>query len=132
MDAGFVLNLTRLIYCAPFSIIVVKSMTMSEQHQALADALDALEKEMQQQSLWPITRPDAQALESGVPFAADTMPFECWLAFIFIPKMRDLIALKETVPPMQVAPAAEVYLTSAWEIVKKLRIIDGIASQRSL
>ena len=54
------------------------------------------------------------------------------LAFIFIPKMRDLIALKETVPPMQVAPAAEVYLTSAWEIVKKLRIIDGIASQRSL
>ncbi|BFT31206.1 hypothetical protein D210916BOD24_23820 [Alteromonas sp. D210916BOD_24] len=102
---------------------------MSEQHQALASALDALEEEMQQQALWPVERPGSRALQSRVPFAADTMRFECWLAFIFIPKMRDLVALKDIIPPMQVAPAAEVYLTSAREVVKKLRIIDGIATQ---
>lgn len=57
----------------------------------LFNALHELETALQRQGLWSDTAPDAQQLASQQPFCVDTLPFEQWLQWIFIPKMTQLI-----------------------------------------
>lgn len=56
----------------------------------------------------PVTQPSPQAMQSHIPFAADTMSFEQWLQFIFFPQMYQLINQKRPLPrQMGLAPMAE-------------------------
>ena len=102
---------------------------------ALSAALDVLAITMQKANLWPEQVPTKEALQSSEHFAIDTMPFESWLAFIFIPKMRMIVDEKMPIPPMDIAPAAEVYLHLTNEdsagkgVVEQLQRIDAIAKQ---
>nr|WP_308424506.1 YqcC family protein [Shewanella ulleungensis] len=67
-----------------------------------------LEQLLKQCQLWSDALPSASALASHAPFACDTMAFEQWLQFIFIPKMTELIAQKHPLPTtMAIAPMAE-------------------------
>jgi uncharacterized protein YqcC (DUF446 family) len=51
------------------------------------------------------------------------------LAFIFIPKMRILLKQEMPLPPMQITPAAEIYLSSAHQrTLSQLQVIDNIAN----
>jgi len=51
------------------------------------------------------------------------------MVFIFIPKLRVLLSLESPLPPMQIAPAAEVYLSSAKQrTLYQLQKIDDIAN----
>ncbi len=102
---------------------------MEQQYSAIKKALNTLEEAMRHFSLWPASRPSSSAMQSTVPFAVDTMSFECWLAYIFIPKMRAVINAGQPIPNMQIAPAAEVYLTvSSREVISLLRDIDNIVN----
>ena len=102
---------------------------MGQQYSVLEEALNTLEEAMHHLSLWPASKPSSSAMQSSVPFAVDAMSFECWLAYIFIPKMRAMISARQPIPNMQITPAAEVYLTaSSNEIISLLRDIDGIVS----
>ena len=102
---------------------------MEQQYSAIKKALNTLEEAMRHFSLWPASRPSSSAMQSTVPFAVDTMSFECWLAYIFIPKMRAVINAGQPIPNMQIAPAAEVYLTvSSKEVISLLRDIDDIVN----
>jgi uncharacterized protein YqcC (DUF446 family) len=60
--------------------------------------LAELELAMQAADLWSSTVPSEQALTSQAPFACDTMYFEQWLQFIFIPTMRSRIASHHSLP----------------------------------
>ena len=109
------------------------SKVSSTCHIALGRALEQLETVMEQEGVWPKKMPAEQdlnnAMESAVPFAVDFLAFESWLAFIFIPKMRILLKQEMPLPPMQIAPAAEIYLSSAHQrTLSQLQVIDNIAN----
>ena len=111
----------------------VVNQAKSSRHLAFIKALEQLEAVMQQDGVWPDDVPNEQALRnamgSEVPFAADCFSFEAWLAFIFIPKMRILLAQSHPIPAMQISPAAEVYLSPANQrTLSALQYIDDIAS----
>ena len=109
------------------------SKVSSTCHIALGRALEQLETVMEQEGVWPKKMPAEQdlnnAMESAVPFAVDFLAFESWLAFIFIPKMRILSKQETPLPPMQITPAAEIYLSSAHQRpLSQLQVIDNIAN----
>ena len=109
------------------------SKVSSTCHIALGRALEQLETVMEQEGVWPKKMPAEQdlknAMESAVPFAVDCLAFESWLAFIFIPKMRVLLTQEQPLPPMQITPAAQIYLSSANQrTLSQLQVIDNIAN----
>ncbi|HER35418.1 MAG TPA: YqcC family protein [Halothiobacillaceae bacterium] len=70
--------------------------------------LDRIALEMQRAGLWSDTRPSHQALSSPNPFCFDTLAFEEWLQWKFLPQMRELLAQYGTPPEnCSMAPLAE-------------------------
>ena len=89
--------------------------------------LDALEHAIKQCGVWPTVKPSQLALASQQPFAVDTMDFVSWLVFIFLKKCRALVAQKQLPPPMAVAPAAQVALSSCEKaIIEILTSLDTL------
>lgn len=69
---------------------------MHQQHlivKQLKRQLLALERALQQAELWSQQPPAPTLLQSREPFAVDTLRFEQWLQWIFIPKLRKLLAM---------------------------------------
>ncbi|MGB3597993.1 MAG: YqcC family protein [Pseudomonas neustonica] len=62
------------------------------QWQALAGALRVLEAELLALGLWGNVRPHDSRLNSAVPFALDTLSFEEWLQWVFLPRMAAYVA----------------------------------------
>ncbi|MBC7211606.1 MAG: YqcC family protein [Pseudomonas sp.] len=54
----------------------------------IADHLLLIERELKVQGWWSDATPSAEALASVVPFAVDSMAFEQWLQWIFLPQMK--------------------------------------------
>ncbi|WP_414830060.1 YqcC family protein [Alteromonas sp. H39] len=93
--------------------------------------LNKLEVQLKREALWSEKAIGDEPLKSQVPFAADTMAFEQWLQFIYLPRLRDLIHKQHTLPrAMQVAPAAEVYLPEQVTIIQVLRLLDALAAEQ--
>ncbi|WP_459206758.1 YqcC family protein [Pseudomonas sp. MLB6B] len=66
-------------------------MTVEQRVLDIADQLLLIERELQVQGWWVSTVPDPKALASVEPFAVDTMAFEQWLQWIFLPRMAQII-----------------------------------------
>lgn len=66
-------------------------MTIDPRVLDIADHLLLIERELQVQGWWTEVAPSPQALASTVPFAVDSMSFEQWLQWIFVPRMRHII-----------------------------------------
>ena len=82
-------------------------MAQSEQVHAL---LIDVEAHLRQMGLWESEPPSAAALASTQPFCIDTMGFEQWLQFIFLPTMYRLLEAGESLPTeCAIAPMAEEY-----------------------
>jgi len=64
----------------------------------IADHLLLIEREFIVQGWWQDEPPSDEALESTVPFAVDTMNFEQWLQWIFLPRMKIIIELGHPLP----------------------------------
>ena len=62
----------------------------------IADHLLLIERELIVQGWWEDEPPSDEALESTVPFAVDTLNFEQWLQWIFLPRMK--IILEQDLP----------------------------------
>ena len=81
---------------------------MYQQTQQILSQLVVLLKE---HKLWQSEPIEPAALQSTVPFCHDTMAFEQWLQFVFIPKMQHIIATKQPLPSnFAIAPMAELML----------------------
>ncbi|MNI86343.1 hypothetical protein D3C73_1434340 [compost metagenome] len=50
------------------------------------------------QGWWADEPPSDEALASTVPFAVDSMSFEQWLQWIFLPRMKIIIELGQPLP----------------------------------
>lgn len=97
--------------------------------------LDELERTLKQYGLWADSPPSPAQLSSSTPFAVDTMQFCQWLQFILLPKLGGLLQHGHPLPPMTIAPAAEIYLPqqiSAGEtqIIRLLARLDALAAQQ--
>jgi uncharacterized protein YqcC (DUF446 family) len=57
----------------------------------LAQQLRLIEAELRRLDWWTATSPTAAALASEQPFAVDSMAFEQWLQWLFLPRMQQLL-----------------------------------------
>ena len=64
---------------------------MDPRLSALADQLLLVERELRLLGWWAVDSPSVEALASQQPFCVDTLPFEAWLQWIFLPRMKQLL-----------------------------------------
>ncbi len=82
---------------------------MSIYHDLAATLID-LEAALRSLNHWESQSPPAEALRSEQPFAVDTLKFNQWLQFIFIPRMRFLIEQRADLPDRcGITPMAEEF-----------------------
>ena len=62
----------------------------------IADQLLLIERELRVQGWWDEVAPSAEALASVEPFSVDTLEFEQWLQWIFLPRMK--LILEQDLP----------------------------------
>lgn len=106
---------------------------MLDHRDQLCSLLNQLEGEMRRLALWTEQPPTAAALRSTLPFCADTLAFEQWLQWIFLPQMRQLLALDAPLPEAcDVAPMVDVSFDEAavetQELTRLLRSIDQLVN----
>lgn len=92
----------------------------------VTDLLNQIETELKASGLWADVAPGSEAMQSTAPFFCDTMPLENWLQFVFLPRMRVLVADRLPLPQqIAVCPIAE----EAFKPVdrQKLLLINRIA-----
>lgn len=81
---------------------------MPRSHKEVEILITKLEQSLRQAMLWSCHSPSKEALQSIVPFAFDSMPFEQWLQFIFIPKMSEIVRNQQKLPnSLKMSPMAE-------------------------
>ena len=101
---------------------------MPRSHKEVEILIIKLEQSLRDAMLWSSSIPSTQALQSMVPFAFDSMPFEQWLQFIFIPKMTDIIRNKKALPKnLELLPMAEQSLGTASnqrDVIAMIKQID--------
>ena len=109
---------------------------MSKQFVLIENVLNQLEHKLKELALWQEESPSAQALESIQPFCVDTLSFSEWLQWVFLVKMRIVIAHQLPLPKTSaIAPMAEEALKEqrdgeAQLIVLLQRFDEIICSQK--
>ncbi|ANF57447.1 YqcC family protein [Halotalea alkalilenta] len=102
------------------------------QRTRLSDALTRLEAAMRAADIWGQPTPSPQAFASLEPFALDSMEMAQWLRFVFVARLRTMLASAQPLPQgSSVAAAAEVYLPqmsmgARLPVIEVLREIDLI------
>ncbi|MDK1287524.1 YqcC family protein [Pseudoalteromonas umbrosa] len=77
--------------------------------QVVLQHLAVLEVQLKQSQLWQAEPVDEQALASVQPFCCDTLRFEQWLQFVFIPKITVMIESGVPLPTnIAIAPMCDV------------------------
>jgi dTDP-4-dehydrorhamnose 3,5-epimerase len=80
-------------------------------YQQLMGLLEKLILQLQQEQLWQTEAPAPEALMSTAPFACDTLTFNQWLQFVFLPNFQQHLQQKKALPKgMALAPMAEFTL----------------------
>ena len=64
---------------------------MDTRFPKIADQLLLIERELRAQGWWDEVQPSAEALSSVEPFSVDTLDFEQWLQWIFLPRMKEIL-----------------------------------------
>ncbi|MDO6424557.1 YqcC family protein [Saccharophagus degradans] len=102
-------------------------------NQLLSLLMD-LEMHLRSASLWQTHSPSQAALASTQPFCVDTLEFQQWLQFVFIPRLRVLAETGQPLPlQCNVAPMVndgDVFtgVNARAEIVQTLEQIDALIS----
>lgn len=104
-----------------------------QQWHALADALLRLEQGLRAQGLWSDRRPAAERLNSQTPFCVDTLDFEQWLQWVFIPRLALLINQQGRLPAeCNILPMAQEALAPlgrrAQPLLESVAEVDRLAS----
>ncbi|GIU02600.1 YqcC family protein [Shewanella algidipiscicola] len=95
-------------------------------YQFTQKQLALIAQELKSQALWADEPPSTQAMADPTPFACESMPFEHWLQFIFIPKMSVLVAQRAPLPTnIALAPMAEY----VWQHRIELKMLINLINQ---
>lgn len=97
----------------------------------IADQLLLIERELRVQGWWDSVAPDPQALSSQQPFCVDTLAFEQWLQWIFLPRMKHMLESATALPNVSgIQPMAEQVfggqLLKARELIRLLGEFDQL------
>lgn len=97
----------------------------------LAEQLLLIERELRLLDWWSEQPPAAEALASQQPFCVDTLAFEQWLQWIFLPRMKQLLESAAALPTASgIQPMAEqVYqgeMVRARELIRLLGEFDRL------
>lgn len=65
---------------------------------AIAEQLLLIERELRLLGWWSERAPSAEALASREPFCVDTLAFEQWLQWVFLPRMKALLESSAPLP----------------------------------
>jgi uncharacterized protein YqcC (DUF446 family) len=96
------------------------------QHLLLLDQLLLIEGELRRLGWWTATPPTAQALASQQPFAVDSMAFEQWLQWLFLPRMQQILASGGPLPgTCGIQPMAEMVLVDRASQARALLALLG-------
>ncbi len=93
----------------------------------IARLLLELEAELRARDLWSAHAPLPQALASTQPFCVDTLAFEQWLQFVFLPRVEALLAAGAPLPAgCAIAALGEVRFAGGGHatLIALLRAID--------
>lgn len=107
---------------------------VSVDHRAVDAKLAALERALKDACLWASVAPPPRAFASTLPFCYDTMFVSDWLQWVFIPRMRDLLASGAELPERcSITPYAEEAFAQRpglrpLEILAVLRELDRLIS----
>ncbi len=83
-------------------------MMIKTDFERISALLETLTYELKSLNLWQTQLPSAAKLSSSAPFCCDTLAFEQWLQFIFIPKIAMMINQQQSLPAkISVTPMAE-------------------------
>jgi uncharacterized protein YqcC (DUF446 family) len=64
---------------------------MDKRFPEVAEQLLLIERELRGLGWWSHTPPSDEALSSGEPFCVDSLEFEQWLQWIFLPRMKHIL-----------------------------------------
>lgn len=97
----------------------------------LAILLDHIETELMRLDLWEEQPPPPHAFLSPNPFCFDTMAVPQWLQWVFMPRMRETLAMDLPLPAAcQIAPVVELYFDDLGaehgQLVSLLEEFDGL------
>lgn len=71
---------------------------MDSRLSTLANHLLLIERELRVQGWWREAAPSAEALASVEPFCVDTLDFDQWLQWIFLPRMKFILEHDQPLP----------------------------------
>ena len=81
---------------------------MQPAYNAVEQQIDAIEAEMKRIGYWRAEPLPPEMYDFKQAFAMDTMPFTAWLQFVFIPRVRGIIAEKGAFPTQSMVGAQAV------------------------
>ncbi|RCU48860.1 YqcC family protein [Corallincola holothuriorum] len=88
---------------------------------AIEKYLGDVSKLLRQAGLWSEQAPEAAALSSSAPFCCDTLSFQQWLQFVFLPRMQGIVNQRAPLPTScDIATMAEQVLDLSVPEVRKL------------
>ncbi len=84
----------------------------------IADQLLLIERQLRQLGLWAQQAPSAEALASQQPFCVDSLVFEEWLQWIFLPRLKSMLEANAPLPTASgiAAMAEQVFVGRALEV----------------
>lgn len=92
--------------------------------------------EMKNAHLWSSTAPLPEAFASQAPFACDSMRFEQWLQFVFLPQILHLLDTQQVLPSeCAILPMAEEAFkgnTKVSDLLKVIRQCDSLLNGQIL
>lgn len=101
--------------------------SMAERRQLTRVLLNELERALLCEAQPDIEKPSAEAMSSTAPFACDSMTFEQWLMFIFIPTMTEILDRRMALPAnMALTPMAEESLDNTPHSQVLISILERI------
>lgn len=84
----------------------------------IADQLLLIERQLRQLGLWAQQAPSTEALASQQPFCVDSLAFEEWLQWIFLPRLKSMLEANAPLPTASgiAAMAEQVFVGRALEV----------------
>lgn len=99
---------------------------MDARVNALAEHLLLIERELRVLGWWQEQAPSAEALASQEPFCVDTLTFEQWLQWIFLPRMKQLLEAGAALPSVSgIQPMAEMVYREQSGVARRLLELLG-------
>ncbi|TWX67214.1 YqcC family protein [Colwellia demingiae] len=110
-------------------------MMIKKDPERISALLEELTIELKLLKLWQIQPPSAAELSSSAPFCCDTLAFEQWLQFLFIPKIAMMINQQQSLPArISLTPMAEETFkclsTNAQPLLDVIQKIDNTLTEQ--